>query len=216
MSAIAASVVREPFVRNGHMGKTIRNAAIAFTVATLFFKPADVAADGAIAALMSQRDKAVLAEFDARREAAISRARNASDPTLSATLNTVLSGKALSFDDGYDPSGDWRCRLLKLGGDPELSIYRWFSCRIFDDGAGWVVQKTGGSQRIMGRLYRLTAERLVYLGALHYAYEAPMWFGQNPARNQLAVLTRLDDGRMRLEFPAPLAESAFDILELAP
>jgi hypothetical protein len=32
----------------------------------------------------------------------------------------------------------------------------------------------------------------------------------------MAVLTRLDDGRMRLEFPAPLAESDFDILEFMP
>lgn len=68
----------------------------------------------------------------------------------------------------------------------------------------------------MGRLYRLTEERLLYLGALHYAHEAPIWFGEDPSRNQMALLTRLDDGRLRLEFPAPLAESAFDILELAP
>jgi hypothetical protein len=35
-------------------------------------------------------------------------------------------------------------------------------------------------------------------------------------RNQIAVLTRVDDGCLRLEFPAPIAESRFDILELAP
>lgn len=45
------------------------------------------------------------------------------------------------------------------------------------------------------------------------AHEAPVWFGAAPARNQMAVLTRLEDGRMRLEFPAPLVESRFDILE---
>jgi hypothetical protein len=131
-------------------------------------------------------------------------------------LRQVLVGEVLSFEDGYDPSGDWRCRYIKLGGDPALTVYGWFSCRIFDDGAGWVVQKIDGSQRSMGRLYNLPQERLLYLGALHYAYEEPIWFGDDHARNQLALLSRLDDGRMRLEFPAPLVESEFDILELVP
>lgn len=67
----------------------------------------------------------------------------------------------------------------------------------------------------MGRLYRLSADRLLYLGALHDTDEAPIWFGEDASRNQMAVLTRLDDGRLRLEFPAPLAGSEFDILEFA-
>lgn len=173
-------------------------------------------ADGAIVRLMSEEDTRVLAEFDDRRAAAITLARGLPDAAAVATLEQVLAGRVLSFDDGYDPSGAWQCRYLKLGGDPVLSIYGWFSCRVFDDGAGWVIEKTTGSQRSRGRLYRLTEDRLLYLGALHYADEAPMWFGDDPARNQMAVLTRLDDGRMRLEFPAPLAESDFDILEFMP
>jgi len=68
----------------------------------------------------------------------------------------------------------------------------------------------------MGRFYRLTEETLLYLGALHYCNASPLWFGEESSRNHIAVLTRLDDGRLRLEFPAPLAESNFDILELAP
>lgn len=173
-------------------------------------------ADGAIVGMMSDADKRVLEDFEPRRAAAVASATSVSDGVASATLGQVLAGQAQSFDDGHDPTGDWRCRFLKLGGDPALTVYDWFSCRIFDDGAGWVVQKATGSQRIMGRLYRLTAERLLYLGALHYSYEQPLWFGDDPSRNQIAVLTRLDDGRMRLEFPAPLFESRFDILEFAP
>lgn len=173
-------------------------------------------ADGAIVGLMSQEDVWVLEEFDARREAAIASAMDASDQTATAVLGQVLDGNVVGFDDGYDPSGDWRCRYIKLGGDPALTVYDWFSCRIFDDGAGWVIQKIDGSQRSMGRLYDLPQDMLLYLGALHYAHEAPMWFGDDPTRNQMALLTRLDDGRMRLEFPAPLVESDFDILELAP
>lgn len=180
--------------------------ALAATVSPAF-------SDGAIVGLMSEDDSRVLAEFDARREAAVSIASSGGDAAAVATLRQVLAGDALPFDDGYDPSGDWRCRFLKLGGDPALTVYGWFSCRIEDDGAGWVIRKTDGSQRTMGRLYRLTADRLLYLGALHYVHEAPLRFGEDPTRNQMAVLTRLDDGRLRLEFPAPLVESRFDILE---
>lgn len=197
------------------MGKQMRAAITTLIMLAASFASATAAADGAIVALMGPKEKAALADFDMRRACAIEAAYTKADEASLSTLKAALSGAALSFDDGYDPSGQWRCRFLKLGGDPALSIYRWFSCRIFDDGAGWVIQKTTGSQRSMGRLYRLTAERLVYLGALHYAHEAPLWFGKDTSRNQLAVLTHLDDGRMRLEFPAPLAESSFDILEFA-
>jgi hypothetical protein len=178
--------------------------------------PVPASADGTIVGLMSELDTQILAEFDTRRSAAIDAAMNVSDEAASDTLRQVLEGTVISFTDGHDPSGDWRCRYIKLAVEPVLTIYGWFSCRIFDDGAGWVIQKLDGSQRSMGRLYDLPQENLLYLGALHYSYETPMWFGEDPSRNQLALLTRLDDGRMRLEFPAPLFESDFDILEFAP
>jgi hypothetical protein len=181
-----------------------------------FLVSATALADGAIVSLMSDDDRAVLERFDARREAAIVAASGAPDSRARATLAEVVAGDVRPFDEGYDPGGDGRCRYLKLGPDDALTVHGWFACRIFDDGAGWVLQKTTGSQRSRGRLYRLTDERLLYLGALHHAHEEPMAFGDDPTRNQLAVLTRVADGRLRLEFPAPLAESAFDILELAP
>jgi hypothetical protein len=197
------------------MTKFVLSAAVSFTLA-ICSSAMPALADGAIVGLMSEEDTRILEEFEARREAAISAAMDVSDEVATGVLRQVLAGNVLSFDVGYDPSGDWRCRYIKLGGDPALNVYGWFSCRIFDDGAGWVIQKIDGSQRSMGRLYDLPQERLLYLGALHYAYEAPIWFGDDPARDQMALLTRLDDGRMRLEFPAPFFESDFDILELTP
>lgn len=172
-------------------------------------------ADGSISRLMSQEETRLLEEFDARRARAVAAAATQPDEVAVATLMHVLSGQTLPFDQGYDPSGDWRCRFLTLAEDSALLVRGWFSCRIYDDGAGWVLQKEKGSQRRMGRLYRLTAERLLYLGALQEADETPIWFGDDPPRNEMAVLSRLDDGRLRLEYPAPLAGSAFDILELA-
>ncbi len=170
-------------------------------------------ADGAIVGLMSDEDRRVLAEFDTRRTGAITGASARAEAAAGTTLGQVLAGQVLSFDDGYDPSGGWRCRFVKLGGDPAVAIHDWSSCRIFDDGAGWMIRKIDGTQRMMGRLYRLAGDRLLYLGARQGVDAAPIWFGEDPARNQMAVLTRLDDGRLRLEFPAPLAGSDFDILE---
>lgn len=217
---VSGSVTRhfEPGERNGvrePMTKLVLSAAVAFTLA-ICSQAMPALADGAIVGLMSEEDTRILEEFDTRREAAIATAMGVSDEVAAGVLRQVLAGNVLSFDGGHDPSGDWRCRYIKLGEDPWVTVYSWFSCRIFDDGAGWVIQKTGGSQRSMGRLYDLPQERLLYLGALHYANEAPIWFGDDSARNQMAVLTRLEDGRMRLEFPAPLFESEFDILEFAP
>ncbi|NHQ75903.1 DUF4893 domain-containing protein [Roseovarius gahaiensis] len=197
------------------MNKLVFYFSAAFALA-IFGPSTSVYSDGAIVGLMSKEDVKLLEEYDTRREAAITAAMDVEDQAASEVLRQVLAGDVRSFDGGYDPSGDWRCRYIKLGGDPALTVYDWFSCRIFDDGAGWVFQKTSGSQRSMGRLYRLMEERLLYLGALHYGSEASNWFGDEPSRNQMAVLIRLDDGRMRLEFPAPLAESEFDILELSP
>lgn len=194
------------------MGKRLSCRVVALSLA-LVAMVTPAFSDDAIVSLMSEEDSRALAEFDARREAAVSLASSGGDAPALATLRQVLAGEILPFDDGYNPSGDWRCRFLKLGGDPALTVYGWFSCRIADDGAGWVIRKTDGSQRSMGRLYRLTADRLLYLGALYYGHEAPRRFGKDPTRNQIAVLTRLDDGRLRLEFPAPLVESRFDVLE---
>lgn len=146
------------------MGERISCRAVALSLGlTVMAVPAF--ADGAIVGLMSETDSRVLAEFDGRWEAAIAATTDGVDAARVATLRQVLAGQVLSFDDGYDPTGAWRCRFLKLGGDPALTVYGWFSCRIEDDGAGWVIRKTDGSQRSMGRLYRLTEDRLRYLGA---------------------------------------------------
>lgn len=196
------------------MHKRVSCSALALSL-SLVVVSAPALADGTIVGLMSDEDNRILAEFDTRRATAIMKAIAGTDRVTAATLGQVLAGQALPIEGGYDPSGDWRCRFITLGGEPAVKVFDWLSCRIFDDGAGWVIQKTEGSDRTMGRLYRLSDDRLLYLGALQVAEEAPIWFGEDPTRNQMAVLNRLDDGRLRLEFPVPLGEGAFDILEFA-
>lgn len=69
--------------------------ALAATVSPAF-------SDGAIVSLMSEEDSRVLAEFDARREAAISMVGIGGGSAAVATLRQVLAGDFLPFDDGYE------------------------------------------------------------------------------------------------------------------
>jgi hypothetical protein len=61
----------------------------------------------------------------------------------------------------------------------------------------------------------LSAQRHVYMGPLYYGYATERRFGENRCRNQIARATWLADELLLLECPAPVAETAFDILELA-
>jgi len=42
-----------------------------------------------------------------------------------ATLEKILAAKPLSFDK-FDLTGNWQCRVSKLGGIADLLIYSWF------------------------------------------------------------------------------------------
>ena len=183
------------------------------------------AADGAIVELLSPQDNAVLAHFGAWRQAVLDAAGSEGDSVAKRALAEALAGTPLPFDsargstqDGatghtFELTGAWRCRFFKLGPGAALTVHGWFACRIEEDDAGTLLAKTTGSQRINGRLYRWTHEQLLFLGALYYDNEEPLRFGDRRARDQLALLTRLADDRMLLEFPAPAAGSDFAILE---
>lgn len=123
--------------------------------------------------------------------------------------------------------GDWRCRTIKLGGPyGALTIYGWFDCRIRLAPEGLRFEKITGSQRTSGRLFAEeplegVEPRMVYLGAAHYGYEAPipydggseLW-NEPENRNDPGFLVRIGEGHARIEFPWPILESDYDILEL--
>ena len=71
-----------------------------------------------------------------------------------------------------------------------------------------------GSQRMSGRFYTIDDRTLVYLGALHFASEAPLPYGRDAQRDQVALAVRPGRDRVRLEFPSPSFDSMFDILEM--
>ena len=173
-----------------------------------------VLADGVLPKIVTARDKQRLSAFDATRKVALNVARTGGSKEDVAVLERVLAGQQLTFGQGFDMTGEWRCRTVKLGRSVPLAVYSWFKCRITDDGSGWRLEKTNGSQRTSGRFFNLSDARLVYLGALHMGSEQALAYGENADRDQVAIAVRADPDRLRLEFPLPVFDSNFDILEL--
>jgi hypothetical protein len=171
-------------------------------------------ADGALASKMSAADKARMAAFDKTRAQALADARAKGSPADVKVLNDALAGKPLSMAGSFDATGNYRCRTIKTGGTVPLVVYGWFKCSITDDGAGWLLKKTSGSQRTQGRLYTESNTRLVYLGTSFMSDETPPKYGSNAARDQVAAVTRPSERRLRLEFPSPQVESKFDVMLL--
>lgn len=170
-------------------------------------------ADGAIVRLLTPQDKARLSRFEATRASAVSAAKSAGTPADIALLDKALSGRLLSVRQ-FDPTGDWRCRTIKLGKSAGLVVYGWFRCRIVDDGAGWRLDKLNGSQRVSGRFYDDGETRMILAGALSLADEPRQAYGKPGARNQVAYAFRPAPDRLRLEFPEPEFDSLFDVMEL--
>jgi hypothetical protein len=193
----------------------MRQALIAVLALVALLGIAPAMADGELDALLSDSDKDRLANFELTRAAAIKEAKTGGAAEDVAILEQVLAGTPATVRSGFNPNGAWKCRTLKLGGQLPLTIYPPFQCRISEDGIGWRLEKTTGSQRVSGHFYDDTENRLVFVGAGHYANEKPKAYGEDPERNEVAYAFNVEGGRLRLEFPAPQFESRFDILELS-
>jgi len=176
--------------------------------------PSLLRADGELPTLLTPADKTRLEGLGAIRQDALAAARAGGSPDDVAVLDAALAGDALPFDEHLDPTGEWRCRVIKAGGTVPLVVYGWFRCRISDDGAGWMLQKLSGSQRTQGRFYTQDDTRLVYLGSGYMAGEAAGTYGKDAARDQVAIATRRSAKRLVLEFPQPAVESLLDVMVL--
>ena len=145
-------------------------------------------------------------------------------PSDVAAIRSILQAGPVSAASGRF-LGTWRCRTLKLGGLTPTIVYSWFKCRISDRGGQLFFEKLGGSQRTSGTLYP-DGGGFVYLGASYVHYNGvsekpPHYSGRGAAvgaaatpDDQIGLLSLLYDGRARLELPAPVQESTFDVIEL--
>jgi hypothetical protein len=165
-------------------------------------------------------EQARLDRFDALAGRALLDAMASGTPQDVLALGTALSGvPQVAFDPALN--GDWRCRTIKLGGSPQLVVYAQFECRMTLDARGVTFEKPSGSERTSGRI-EMRDGRAVYLGVGYGASGAPQPYtglapdfeGSGTVSPEVAVFERVSDTRARLLFPAPLAGSDFDILEL--
>ena len=181
-------------------------------LATLFVLPAGfVFADGVVEKLMTTADKARLEKYEETREAALAEAK-AGTASENAELDALLAKPLLSLPD-FDLGGDWQCRTVKAGGPGALVVYGWFKCRVSDDGSGWMLQKTTGSQRTTGRFYDDGEKRSIYLGSFSVNDDPAKAYGSGPESDQVGYAFRTGPSEWRIEFPAPRYESKLDILE---
>lgn len=118
--------------------------------------------------------------------------------------------------------GDWRCRTIKLGGMSPDIVYSWFRCRIGRHGDSLYFSKLNGTQRLNGVLYPHETGGFVLLGALSAKGEPPhRYSGNRPSAGATAtpddaigLLQSTGRSSARIEFPYPVQESTFDIIEL--
>lgn len=171
-------------------------------------------ADGAITRLITKSDQARLDKYENTKARAVDEARKGGAAADVQQLDSILSKPNLAFDEGFNMVGIWKCRTTKLGKEPPLTVYGWFSCRVTDDGSGWVLEKTSGSQRTKGRFYTDSDKRLAYLGVGYIAGEKPHAYSAGPDNDQVGYAYRTGKNEFRIEFPAPARESLMDVLEL--
>jgi hypothetical protein len=170
-------------------------------------------AESSLAGALERADTERLQRYSAVRAESIADARAGGAPEDVDRLDMILAGTPQPLL-GESLAGDYRCRMAKLGGDPPLTIYGWFRCTIDDDAIGYRLRKVTGSQRMTLHFIDDAKDRAIAYGAGHVADEAPRAYGQSAEHNLVGYLIKAEGGRYRIEFPLPLFESRFDILEL--
>ena len=159
-----------------------------------------------------------ISKLDELRAKGLSEAQAGSDM---ATIHAVLDPAPQAIGEGA-LAGKWRCRTIKLGGLTPDVVYSWFNCRISHRDGGLFFEKITGSQRVAGVLYPREEGGYVLLGATSVGNEPPHRYSGNHESagaeatpdDAVGVLTAIGSNRARIEFPYPVQESTFDVIEL--
>jgi len=166
-----------------------------------------------------------LDQIDEARSKAITLAHAGGKAADLAAIDSILYARPVTAT-ARALTGDWHCRIMKLGGlTPEI-VYTWFRCRIGEQNGKLTFEKLSGSSRAFGTLYP-AGKSFVYLGASYVGTgygrpeKRPVYSGTGAAAgapatpdDQIGLLSLLADGRARLEMPYPVQESVFDVIEL--
>ncbi|TWG93851.1 uncharacterized protein DUF4893 [Mesorhizobium sp. J18] len=178
----------------------------------LILSPSAALATGEIEGLITDHDRQRLEDYETTRDEAVAEAKEGGSEADIAVMEEVLEREPVPFE-GFDMTGYWQCRTIKVGGLASLVVYGWFDCRVIDDGSGWMLEKLSGSQRTKGRFFTESDTRLTYLGSYFVAGDTPKKYGNGPETDQVGYAYRSGEDTWRIEFPAPARESKLDVLE---
>jgi len=159
-----------------------------------------------------------LSLLDEARTNGLSEAQAGPDAAL---VHAVLDPMPVSVSQGA-LTGTWRCRSIKLGGMTADVVYSWFTCRVSDRGGALTFEKVSGTQRLSGTLYPNEPGGYVLLGALSAKGEPLHRYSGNGASagaeatpdDAVGVLVATGPSTARVEFPYPVQESVFDVIEM--
>jgi hypothetical protein len=164
-------------------------------------------------------DRERLREWRTAFVAGLEQARTSGHATEISREGRLLDPDAGSWA-GRPSSGEYRCRVIKLGSKGEGGLayvaYPAFACRIDDEGSIASFRKLTGSQRPVGVILG-SEKRLVFLGTLVLGDERrALDYGRDTERDMIGAVESIGDRRWRLILPYPHYESLIDVIELVP
>jgi Domain of unknown function (DUF4893) len=187
-------------------------------IAALVFCAVPALADGVVDKLITPIDRDKLNLFEEVKKDAIAEAEAAGPSEDLDLLKKALAGTPMSMSGSFKATGNWRCRMIKVGQRSEgllpIVSYPPFKCLITDDGGGWFLEKVTGSQRTAGFLYTDSDTRLIFLGAGTVNDDPQRKYNEDAKYNEPAYVTRLAKNKLIFEFPAPEFESKLNVLVL--
>jgi hypothetical protein len=159
-----------------------------------------------------------LERIDEARAQAMAEAQSGRD---FGTVREVLDRAAGPIREG-SLVGHWRCRTIKLGGMTPDVVYSWFNCRVSEHDGALFFEKMSGSQHFLGRLYPHESGGYVLLSAASVKGEPWHRYSGNEASagaqatpdDAIGLLSATGPSSARIEFPYPVQESTFDVIEL--
>jgi hypothetical protein len=118
--------------------------------------------------------------------------------------------------------GSYMCRVIRLGSakprEPAYQAFKPFFCHVGVNGEQLSITKQTGTERPAGYLWEdADTKRMIFLGSLALgADDAPLSYGENPARDMAGVFERIGPLRYRLVVPRPRGTAKLDVIELVP
>jgi hypothetical protein len=170
--------------------------------------------------IATSTDRARIAKWRDGWTSALTKARQGGYASQIAAQGSLMVPDA-ALPDPMPPTGDYRCRVTKLGaqgpGGLDYITYPAFTCRISMEKDLLSFTKLDGSQRPCGLLFPNDDARMIFLGSMMLGDETTaLEYGRDPDRDMVGAFERVGPKRWRLVLPWPRWESTLDVIELVP